>query len=102
MSNSYFPPASRANDIESSKAAEQEINESGSRFTQQVILYNLVKKCPGLTSREMTAFCNLDRYQIARRLSDLQNGGAIEKGPVRQCHLGDRIAATWIPKEHRR
>lgn len=98
--NKYFPPVSRTHDIESSKSAEQEINRSGVRLTQQVILFDLVKSNPGLTSREMTMHCDLDRYQIARRLSDLENGGAVEKGPIRYCRLGNRPAATWRLKNH--
>ena len=96
MNSELFPRASRLTDVESSKAAEREITQSGTRFTQQVILYDLIKRKPGLTSREMTRHCSLDRYQIARRLSDLENGGVIEKGPIRQCRLGNRIAATWM------
>ena len=43
-------------------------------------------------------YCYLDRYQIARRLSDLEKIGSIQKGPMRKCRMGNRVAATWIPR----
>ena len=38
----------------------------------------------------------LDRYQIARRLSDLEFAGKVEKGKTRMCMVGDRNAVEWL------
>jgi len=91
-------PTSRVNDPISSHLAEEEINRSGVRENQQEIVYKIVKRFPGLTSRELTQACDLDRYQIARRLADLENSGHVIKGPIRACGLGKRKAVTWFPR----
>jgi predicted HTH transcriptional regulator len=87
---------SRRDDPVSSHLAEREINRSGSRKTQQIIIYELVKMYPGSTSRELTQWCDLDRYQIARRLADLKNMGLVRQGPVRNCRIGGRPSVTWF------
>lgn len=95
--NNRYPPVSRRNDLISSHEAENEINQNNNRAVQQEILLKIVKDTPGLTSREMTLHCNLDRYQIARRLSDLKNGNLIYQGDIRICSIGNRKATTWCP-----
>jgi predicted HTH transcriptional regulator len=90
-----FPPASRRNDPVSSRLAENEINRTGSRASQQKIIYDAVLNHPGSTSRELTQFCDLDRYQIARRLADLESGGQVRKGIIRNCLVGGRKSVTW-------
>ena len=90
------PSASRREDPISSHLAEKEINQSGSRKSQQIIIYELVKQYPGSTSRELTQWCELDRYQIARRLADLKNMGLVEQGPIRNCRIGGRPSVIWF------
>jgi predicted HTH transcriptional regulator len=90
------PPTSRRDDPVSSHLAEREINRSGSRKSQQKIIYELVKMYPGSTSRELTQWCDLDRYQIARRLADLKNMGVVRQGPIRNCRIGGRPSVTWF------
>jgi DNA-binding MarR family transcriptional regulator len=89
---------SRSYDPYSSHEAENEINKTGSRAAHQKIILEAVRRYPGHTSKELTRFCDLDRYQIARRLADLENAGYIEKGPIRKCTIGNRNAATWFTK----
>lgn len=91
-------PASRLNDPQSSHEAEGHINRSGARSVQQEIVLSAVRKNPGHTSRELTGFCELDRYQIARRLADLEQGGFVFKGHMRECTAGGRNAVTWFAK----
>lgn len=88
-------PVSRKYDPSSSHEAEREINRSGSRAVQQEIILSAVRNHPGHTSKELTEFCQLDRYQIARRLSDLESAGAVCKGRIRQCRIGGRNSVTW-------
>lgn len=64
-------PRSRTSDPASSKRAEQRIRESGALRGQQKIALDLVKEFPGKSSKELSHLGTLDRYQMARRLSDL-------------------------------
>jgi len=91
-------PASRLNDPRSSHEAEAEINQSGVRGVQQEVILAAVRHHPGCTSRELTMFCDLDRYQIARRLADLESADLVSKGRIRPCRLGKRNAVTWYIK----
>jgi predicted HTH transcriptional regulator len=91
-------PVSRINDPASSHEAEVEVNRSGVRRAHQEIILSTVRRHPGRTSKELTEFCNLDRYQIARRLADLEKVDLVAKGRMRVCTMGNRSAVTWYVK----
>lgn len=63
--------ASRNTDPHSSHLAESDITTSGERQHQNGIALDVVTLFPGLTSKELSEHCPLDRYQLARRLNDL-------------------------------
>jgi len=90
-------PIARNKDIASSKAAAKEITESGAREGQLRDALDLVRKHPGHTSLELTDFGTLDRYQLARRLPELERMGYARKGQIRLCRKGKRDAAPWYP-----
>lgn len=46
------------------------------------MVLELVTKNPGKTSKELGELGTLDRYQVARRLSDLHNAGLVRKEEV--------------------
>jgi predicted HTH transcriptional regulator len=89
-------PVSRKTDPISSYLAEDEINKTGTRASQQAKILAAVKLNPGRTSRELVDYCLLDRYQIARRLADLKESGAVIQGPIRKCRVGGRKSVTWF------
>lgn len=93
----FEPAASRKTDPDSSHIAERQITVSGVRGSQQREILELVKQYPGKTSLELTRYSKLDRYQIARRLSDLNATGFVFQGPIRRCAVGDRKSVTWFP-----
>jgi hypothetical protein len=90
------PPIARNTDPISSHMAAREITLSGARGKQQRLALRVVIEHPGMTSRELAALCSLDRYQMARRLPELEEAGLVAKGPVRQCKAGGRPAVTWL------
>lgn len=47
------------------------MRDSGALKGQAMIAFELVKENPGKTSKELAKLGTLDRYQLARRLSDL-------------------------------
>lgn len=90
-----FPPASRADDPSTSKAAEQRVTRSGARKRQVDIVLQAVTSYPGRTAVELTTACQLDRYQVSRRLADLEHQGRVRKGKRRVCAIQKTDAHEW-------
>lgn len=63
---------SRRTDPDSSRRAERAVRDSGAMRGQQLTCLELVKQYPGRSSKELAELGPLDRYQLARRLSDLR------------------------------
>ncbi|MHC1728541.1 MAG: winged helix-turn-helix domain-containing protein [Syntrophobacteraceae bacterium] len=85
----------RNTDPVTSKLAAKEMIDSGKLSSQAASVFAAVKKYPEKTSLELTRCCPLDRYQIARRLADLQNAGFVEQTGARKCSVGGRPSVTW-------
>lgn len=63
---------------------------------QQRKAYALVREYPGATSFELARAGDLlDRYQVARRLEELEAAGCIVRGRPKTCAILQRSAATW-------
>lgn len=90
-----FPPASRSDDPSTSKAAEQRVTRSGARKSQAEIVLQAVISYPGRTAVELTTACQLDRYQVSRRLADLDHQGRVRKGKRRVCAVQKTDAHEW-------
>ena len=83
---------------ESSKRAAASVTASGERQRQLDSVLQAVNDTPGQTSRDLVVYVHtegrtrvLDRYQVARRLPELQRQGLIHS--VEQEH-GDKL---WWP-----
>lgn len=66
--------------------------ENGKADYQRLIALAAVKANPGLTSKELSRVCELDRYQLARRLPEIAR---IKQGSKRYCRVGDNLCVTW-------
>lgn len=86
----------RNTDPVSSHEAAEELTDSGKRENQNATVTELVKNHPGFTSLELSRICDLDRYQLARRLADCDRL-TVKKGAIRRCTIGKRSACTWYP-----
>lgn len=119
MSTTVQTPASRRHDPITSSLAEAEINASGTRARQQRIVNALVALFPRSTSAELAHLaeryclsvahrvyrdtpgqreaeaCQLDRFQIARRLSECETAGAVQRAEARKCSVKGRKSLTW-------
>lgn len=73
-------PIARRGDAETSHAAAHRQNASGRRSDQQRIVLDLVKRIPGLCSKEYAQHCSLDRYQVARVLPQLAHSNLVIRG----------------------
>lgn len=92
---SLFSPIARNTDPVTSHLAAQEVTREGIRGKQALIVLEAVRRYPGRTSMELSRLCELDRYQISRRLADLEHAGEVEKGEARMCDIAGRLAVTW-------
>jgi len=89
-------PTYRKTDPRSSKNASDEVIATGKRAAQQHFVLEMVRRHPFSTSLELSRCGNLDRYQVARRLPELERAGMIVRGPIRVCRVGGRNAQTWV------
>lgn len=96
MSRVFHLPA-RATDPSTSHEAAEDITRSGVRAAQQQIVADAVRRFPGLTSFELAIRAGLDRYVVARRLSEIEETQAIRRGAARLCAESNRKAMTWWP-----
>jgi DNA-binding MarR family transcriptional regulator len=73
--NFETPPRSRRTDPKSSSRAESELRKSGALRGQATVVFDALLKRPGRSSKELAREAGLDRYMVARRVSDLWRGG---------------------------
>jgi predicted HTH transcriptional regulator len=69
----FEAPRSRRNDPASSRRAAEQLQKSGAADSQRQICFELVKKFPGRSSKELAQLSGLDRHMIAKRLPELRD-----------------------------
>jgi hypothetical protein len=92
-------PAARNSDPETSHLAASDITSSGVRGHQQRQVIAAVRAFPGCTSFELAMKTKLDRYVVARRLSECVTADEVKKGEPKACPITGKQALTWWPKE---
>jgi len=80
-------------DPESSKIAAETLKASGGMSRHCMYILATLKCYNGSTSKELAEHCILDRYQIARRLPELEANGYIERGIPKD---GSREVRWWV------
>jgi len=88
-------PRSRGQDPDSSHDAAEAIRRSGALATQQQAILTAVRRWPGLTSLELAARLKFDRYQVARRLPEIETAGKVRRGEIKT--INRRKHLTWWP-----
>jgi len=88
-------PRARRTDPGTSHQAAAAIAASGELGRQQQAVLDGLRRWPGLTSLELAGRLRLDRYQVARRLPELEGCGLARKGPPRR--VGSRPGVSWWP-----
>jgi hypothetical protein len=84
------PARARRTDPESSHVAADVAERVGTVACHMSIVLAAVKGYPGLTSKRLAETCPLDRYQVARRLPELETRGLVTRTSAPD---GDR----WFP-----
>lgn len=99
MSTAIHPrsPIARRGDPITSAEAAAWITSSGFRDSQAGRVLEAVICWPRCTSAELARRAGLDRYVVARRLSELRRLGLIKQGPVSTCSVTGRHSLTWDP-----
>lgn len=87
----------RNTDPASSQIAAGQMEFFGMSKWQRDLVLRLVLAYPGMTSLELSRLpvCPLDRYQIARRTSELAEDGQLIKGAIRLDQTTGRPSVTW-------
>lgn len=90
----------RRSDPESSAAA-YEAHKSGGKVQRNLDrVLHLIARHPAMTTRELAALAEWDRYEVARRAADLKRlGYATHSSRPRECHAGGRPAVAWVLTE---
>lgn len=88
------PRARRTDPVTSHEAADA-IKASGELGRQQREVLDAVRRWPGLTSLELGARMNINRWQVARRLPELEPLH-VRKGERRR--VNGRRHVTWWPR----
>ncbi len=93
----YGTGLAHSGDPDTSHEAAQHIVASGTQGRQMTIVLDTVRRHPGLTSLALADHCDLDRYQVARRLADLKARNVVEhRGTGEQSMLGTgRCGMAW-------
>ncbi len=90
----------RRTDSESAHAAAAGVEDKRIAPDQRSVVLRLVERYPGKTSAELAGRCaTLNRHQVARRLPELAETGAIRRGRQRTCRTCGRRSVTWWPRE---
>lgn len=93
----------RNSDPLSSHLAAEEVTASGRRDSQKREILDWLRHHHHLrgavTSMELAHSAGIDRYVVARRLSDLEHDGLVVRGPMRVCATSGRMAITWRARE---
>jgi hypothetical protein len=85
----------RTSDPASSHEAASRVVESGQQRCHVAIIIETVRRAPGRTSAELAIICGLERHEAARRTSDAEQAGAIQKGDPAICTVSGKRAVTW-------
>lgn len=88
-------PRARRTDPSTSHEAAAAMLASGAIGRQAQDVLDAVRRWPGLTSLELGARMEIDRWAVARRLPELEGAGHVRRGEARQ--VNGRRHMTWWP-----
>lgn len=87
----------RSTDPSTSHDAAHDLVVSGAQAQQQAQVVALMRRHPGLTSRELADEGGFDRHMVARRLPEILADGLAVHGAPRKCRISGRRCQTWLP-----
>jgi len=87
----------RNTDPVTSHEAAREILDSGRAAVQRQAAARCVVTNPGRTSLELSRLGELDRYQLARRLPEIESAGLVFRAGIRRDEQTGRSGVCWWP-----
>ena len=91
-------PTHRNTDPVTSQLSDIENETSGLRARQMKEVVEALEGYSEVTSYELAALSKIDRYTVARRLSDARECNLVVNGDKRKCKITGRMALTWNVK----
>jgi hypothetical protein len=92
-------PASPHDPLSSRISADQ-VEKSGLRRHQIEKVVNALRLHPDTTTMELSHRSGLDRYMIARRMSEAESLNLVVRGEkMKTCSISKKLAQTWSVKE---
>jgi len=92
-------PVARTSDPVTSWAAGEEFHASGkAKDHYRMILVTLGRLFP-YTSAELARWCPLDRFQVARRLPEMERKGWVDRTDPIECPVLKRKCVGWMLSE---
>jgi len=85
----------RNNDPATSHAAAAAIKRGGSLAVHNSIILTVLERFSDLTTAEISTYCRLDRYQVARRMARLKEKGKVVVAGARECSVVGSRCQTW-------
>jgi predicted transcriptional regulator len=82
-----LPPLSARNDPASSRIAEQKVRKSGIVRGQALELLAVIKRNPGMSTKQLAKLANADRHVYGRRASTLWQNGLVIRGESKTQEL---------------
>jgi len=95
----WIYPVAKTNDPVTSWEAGEEIHETGTAQRHVEIILCTLSPHHSLTSAEIAAECELDRWQVARRLPEMERKNLAERWEIRKCAVTNRKCVTWLMSE---
>lgn len=88
-------PISRQGDPDTSRRAEREITQDGTRSKACQAALTLVKMFPGMTSNELENQIGVSDGRVRKRLRELERRGLIRRGEARVSEVTGKVNVTW-------
>lgn len=85
--------SARPSDPVSSHVAAQGAAEFAA--AHRLAILKLLSAHPSSTAQELATHSDLDRYQIGRRMVELERRGQITRDGIRTCSIGHKVATAW-------
>lgn len=90
-----FLQAARARDPATSLISADKVTATGKSKTGCLKILEVLRNMTGLTSKEISCRCDLDRHAVGRRMVDLEHSGLIRRGNKKLCSVNGGEALAW-------
>lgn len=90
--------AAKSNDPWTSHEAGDDVVEAGVTLKHFGEILKAMAADEPRTSAEIARVCTLDRWQVARRLPEMERRDLVQRGPARLCRVCSRQSITWHVK----